>query len=56
VPSIATERPSSESTVEEGIRIIREAQEQSPKKKVPKFTKKAERRENTMYPDGLKRG
>ena len=41
VPNPATERPSSESTVEEGMRIIREAQEQSPKKKVPKFTKKA---------------
>jgi hypothetical protein len=41
VPNPATERPSSESTVEEGMRIIREAQEQSPKKKVPKFMKKA---------------
>jgi hypothetical protein len=42
VPNPATERPSSESTVEEGMRIIREAQEQFLKKnKVPKFTKKA---------------
>ena len=41
MPNPATERPSSESTVEEGMRIIREAQEQSPKKKVPKFAKKA---------------